>query len=125
MIVLFAIFVILLGLLIWITHTPVRELFRDFIPTRQSGRFNDTFAGAQVSLKTLELFADAEEPALDRKSVAAVAKLLDIKEGEPVDPHIVFGKLRGLIDKYDNPDFTKHIQRISGMDPGQLARMQL
>jgi hypothetical protein len=97
MIVLFALFVILLLTLIWITHTPVRELFTDA----------------------------TKEPAIDRKSVDAVAKLLDIKEGEPVDPHIVFGKLRGLIDKYDNPDFTKHIQHISGLDPGQLARMQL
>lgn len=95
-----ALFVILIAALIWITHRPYEA-------------FNGTAE------------AENEKPKLDKDMVANVAKLLDIKEGEAVDPHLVFGKLRGLIDKYDNPDFTRHIQRISGMDPGQMARMNL
>jgi hypothetical protein len=98
---LIALFVILIVTLVWITHRPL-EAFADTADENKD-----------------------KDPKLDKDMVANVAKLLDIKEGEAVDPHIVFGKLRGLIDKYDNPDFTRHIQRISGMDPGQMARMNL
>jgi len=41
------------------------------------------------------------------------------------DPSTIIKALRGLVDKYDNPELWNNAKLVHDKDPGQLARMQL
>jgi hypothetical protein len=41
------------------------------------------------------------------------------------DPAILLKSMRGLLDKYDRPEYVEHARRVMHMDPGELARMQI
>lgn len=41
------------------------------------------------------------------------------------DPATLLKGMRGLLDKYDRPEYVEHARRVMRMDPGELARMHL
>ena len=41
------------------------------------------------------------------------------------DPATLLKGMRGLLDKYDRPEYVEHARRVMHMDPGELARMHL
>lgn len=41
------------------------------------------------------------------------------------DPATLLKSMRGLLDKYDRPEYIEHARRVMNMDPGELARMQI
>lgn len=41
------------------------------------------------------------------------------------DPGELLKGMRGLLDKYDRPEYVEHARRVMRMDPGELARMHL
>ncbi len=41
------------------------------------------------------------------------------------DPGALLKGMRGLLDKYDRPEYVEHARRVMRMDPGELARMHL
>jgi len=41
------------------------------------------------------------------------------------DPRELFGKMRGLLEKYDKPEVWGGIIQRMDKDPGQLARLNL
>jgi hypothetical protein len=41
------------------------------------------------------------------------------------DPATLLKSMRGLLDKYDRPEYIEHARRVMHMDPGELARMQI
>ena len=41
------------------------------------------------------------------------------------DPAALLKGMRGLLDKYDRPEYVEHARRVMRMDPGELARMHL
>ena len=68
------------------------------------------------------------EPFNDKQS-EMVQQLLKLKEHKMPenmpDPSTIIKALRGLVDKYDNPNMWNHAKLVHDKDPGQLARMQL
>lgn len=49
----------------------------------------------------------------------------DINLRDIPDPHMLFKRLRTIIDRYDNPDTIQQITDNMDKDPGQLARKHL
>ena len=44
---------------------------------------------------------------------------------EQVDPQKLLERVKGILEKIDNPELINHILTIVDKDPGQLARMHL
>ena len=44
---------------------------------------------------------------------------------EPINPEKLLEKVKGLLEKIDNPELINHVLSIVDKDPGQLARMQI
>ena len=63
------------------------------------------------------------------KQTELVKQLLKVKEHtmpeNMPDPSTIIKALRGLVDKYDNPEMWNHAKFVHDKDPGQLARLHL
>ena len=44
---------------------------------------------------------------------------------EKIDPEKLMAKVKGILEKIDNPELINHVLSIVDKDPGQLARMQI
>lgn len=44
---------------------------------------------------------------------------------EKIDPEKLLEKVKGILEKIDNPELINHVLSIVDKDPGQLARMQI
>lgn len=44
---------------------------------------------------------------------------------EQIDPEKLLAKVKGILEKIDNPELINHVLSIVDKDPGQLARMQI
>jgi len=44
---------------------------------------------------------------------------------ETIDPEKLLEKVKGILEKIDNPELINHVLSIVDKDPGQLARMQI
>jgi len=44
---------------------------------------------------------------------------------EKMDPEKLLAKVKGILEKIDNPELINHVLSIVDKDPGQLARMQI
>jgi hypothetical protein len=75
---------------------------------------------ALVMTRPVEAFTD-----VDPKTIELLMKAKDTKLPDGLDPALIIQNLRGLLDKYDNPDLWNHAKRIHGMKPEELARMNL
>lgn len=97
----FALFVVLLVALAWITR--VREKF-----------------------VIAERFVDGAGVAMSPEATAALQQILngDVT-GMPSDPYMLMKRVRGMMDKLEQPDVWSRAIDLSDKDPGQLARLQL
>lgn len=68
-----------------------------------------------------EPFNDIQAETIEKLLKAKDSKL---PENMP-DPSTIIKALRGLVDKYDNPEMWNHAKLVHDKNPGQLARMQL
>lgn len=73
-----------------------------------------------IIIRPVEPFMDMNQNTID-----LLMKAKDVKIPEGLDPAIIMKNLRGLLDKYDNPDMWNHAKRVHTMKPDELARMQL
>lgn len=62
---------------------------------------------------------------VDSQTIELLMKAKDAKVPDGLDPAIIIKNLRGLLDKYDNPDLWNHAKRVHSMKPEELARMNL
>ena len=98
----FVLFVVLLVALAWITR--VREKF---------------VVGA-------ERFVDGAGVAMSPEAAAALQQILNgDTTGMPSDPYMLMKRVRGMMDKLEQPDVWSRAIDLSDKDPGQLARMHL
>jgi|LauGreSBDMM110SN_4_FD.fasta_scaffold133335_2 hypothetical protein len=44
---------------------------------------------------------------------------------ENIDPEKLLARVKGILEKIDNPELISHVLSIVDKDPGQLARMQI
>jgi hypothetical protein len=44
---------------------------------------------------------------------------------EKIDPEALLARVKGILEKIDNPELINHVLSIVDKDPGQLARMQI
>jgi len=44
---------------------------------------------------------------------------------DSVDPQKLLDRVKGILDKIDNPELINHVLSIVDKDPGQLARMHM
>jgi hypothetical protein len=61
---------------------------------------------------------------IDPKTIELLMKTKDTKAPN-LDPAVIMKNLRGLLDRYDNPDLWNHAKKVHTMSPGELARMNL
>ena len=62
---------------------------------------------------------------IDPKTINLLMKAKDAKLPDGLDPATIIKNLRGLLDKYDNPDLWNHAKQVHSMKPDELARMHL
>jgi hypothetical protein len=80
-----------------------------------------TLALTLVMTRPVEPFTNGIDP----KTIELLMRAKDTKLPEGLDPATIIQNLRGLLDKYDNPDLWNHAKRVHGMKPEDLARMNL
>jgi hypothetical protein len=44
---------------------------------------------------------------------------------DKIDPEALLARVKGILEKIDNPELINHVLTIVDKDPGQLARMQI
>ena len=44
---------------------------------------------------------------------------------DKIDPEALLARVKGILEKIDNPELINHVLSIVDKDPGQLARMQI